>query len=91
LGIILIATREFIHEHHTTQFSSGGPGHANRRSLAHFEALAAPARGQIKITAIKAIQTADTGTIIRIETDAGLVGYGPATGPARSPERSSRK
>ena len=35
-------------------------------SLAHFEALAAPARGQIKITAIKALQTADTGTIIRI-------------------------
>src|ERR1035441_1490396 len=52
-------------------------------SLAHFEALAAPARGQIKITAIKAMQTADTGTIVRIETDAGLAGYGPChgTGP----------
>jgi galactonate dehydratase len=49
-------------------------------SLAHFEALAAPARNQIKITAIKAMQTADTGTIIRIETDAGLVGYGPCHG-----------
>jgi len=48
-----------------------------------FEALAAPARNQIKITAIKALQTADTGTIVRIETDAGLVGYGPChgTGP----------
>jgi galactonate dehydratase len=52
-------------------------------SLAHFEALAAPARNQIKITAIKAMQTAGTGTIIKIETDAGLVGYGPChgTGP----------
>ena len=49
-------------------------------SLAHFEALAAPARNQIKITAIKAIQTTETGTIIRIETDAGLVGYGPCHG-----------
>ena len=49
-------------------------------SLAHFEALAAPARNQIKITAIKALQTADTGTIVRIETDAG-----PARGPLWGP------
>jgi L-alanine-DL-glutamate epimerase-like enolase superfamily enzyme len=51
--------------------------------LAHFESVAAPARHQVKITAIKAMQTADTGTIIKIETDAGLVGYGPChgTGP----------
>ena len=49
-------------------------------SFARLGALAAPARGQIKITAIKAMQTADTGTIIKIETDAGLVGYGPCHG-----------
>jgi L-alanine-DL-glutamate epimerase-like enolase superfamily enzyme len=49
-------------------------------SLAHFEVLAAPARDHIKITAIKAMQTADTGTIVKIETDAGLVGYGPCHG-----------
>ena len=52
-------------------------------SLAHFEALAAPARNQVKITALKAMQTTGTGTIIRIETDAGISGYGPChgTGP----------
>ena len=62
-------------------------------SLARFEALAAPARNQIKITALKAVQTGDTGTIIRIETDAGLAGYGSChgSGPlAREFSRTSR-
>ena len=35
------------------------------------------ARGQLKITAIKALQVKRMATIIRIETDGGLVGYGP--------------
>ena len=47
-------------------------------TLASFEILAAPAREQIKITAIKAMETR-VGTIIRIETDAGIVGYGPTS------------
>ena len=52
-------------------------------SFLHFEALAAPARRQVRITAIKAMQT-KAGTIIRIETDAGIVGYGPSasSGPS---------
>ena len=51
--------------------------------LAHYEALAAPARDQIKITAIKAMQVKDPGTLIKIETDAGISGHGPcgASGP----------
>jgi L-alanine-DL-glutamate epimerase-like enolase superfamily enzyme len=47
--------------------------------LAPYEALAALARQQIKITAVKAMETTE-GTIIKIETDAGLVGYGPTSG-----------
>jgi galactonate dehydratase len=52
-------------------------------SLACFEALAEPARGQIKITAIRAMQVRDGGTLIRVETDAGIHGIGPcgASGP----------
>lgn len=52
-------------------------------SLACFEAFAEPARGQIKITAIKAMQVRDGGTLIRVETDAGIHGIGPcgASGP----------
>jgi L-alanine-DL-glutamate epimerase-like enolase superfamily enzyme len=51
-------------------------------ALAHYEALAAPARNQVKITAIKAIRLNQRrrGTsqgLIKVETDAGLVGYGP--------------
>jgi L-alanine-DL-glutamate epimerase-like enolase superfamily enzyme len=52
-------------------------------SLAHYEALASPAQDQIKITGIKAMQVRDPGTLIRIETDAGICGIGPcgASGP----------
>ena len=49
-------------------------------SLVHFEALAAPARDQVKITAIQAMQVKDPGTLIKIETDAGIAGYGPCGG-----------
>ena len=42
----------------------------------HYEALAAPAQGAMKITAIKALQLKDGKTLIRVDTDAGLSGYG---------------
>jgi len=43
-----------------------------------FQALAAPYTGMLKITAIKALQLDNVGDgcLIRVETDAGLVGYG---------------
>jgi L-alanine-DL-glutamate epimerase-like enolase superfamily enzyme len=46
-------------------------------SLGYYEALAQPARDQVKITAIKAMQVRDPGTLIKIETDAGISGIGP--------------
>jgi galactonate dehydratase len=49
-------------------------------ALGRFEALAAPAQGQVKITAIKAMQVKDPGTLIKIETDSGVTGYGPCGG-----------
>jgi L-alanine-DL-glutamate epimerase-like enolase superfamily enzyme len=51
------------------------------RSLAHFEAQAAPAEGMLKITAIKALQLKEGRTLIRIDTDAGISGYGECAGP----------
>ena len=46
--------------------------------LAKFQALAAPHAGKVKITAIKTLQLDNVGDgcLIRLETDAGLVGYG---------------
>jgi len=46
--------------------------------LANYEALAAPARGAVKITAVKTLQLdfQTDGCLIRIETDAGITGYG---------------
>ncbi len=46
--------------------------------LARYEALAAPLRGAIKITAIKALPLdfLGDGCLVRIETDAGITGYG---------------
>ena len=59
-------------------------------SLAGYEARAAAAQGQVKITAIKAIRLKEkrgsSRGLVKIETDAGLVGYGPSEGgpkPAR--------
>ncbi|MCC7176707.1 MAG: mandelate racemase/muconate lactonizing enzyme family protein [Bryobacterales bacterium] len=45
--------------------------------LAGYERLAAAAAGEYKITAIKAMQVRDPGTLIKIETDGGLHGIGP--------------
>jgi galactonate dehydratase len=46
--------------------------------LAHYEAMAAPARAAIKITSVKALQLdfQTDGCLVRIETDAGITGYG---------------
>ena len=53
--------------------------------LARYEALAAPLKNEVKITDIKAMQLRHNGgdCLVKIETDAGLVGYGEAgcTGP----------
>jgi len=53
-------------------------------SLAGYEARAAAAQGQVKITAIKAIRLKEkrgsSRGLVKIETDAGLVGYGPSEG-----------
>ncbi len=49
-------------------------------SLSRYEALAAPLQDQIKITDIKVMQVRDPGTLIKIETDAGVSGYGPCGG-----------
>jgi galactonate dehydratase len=61
--------------------------------LASYEALAAPARGAVKITAVKALQLdiQGDGCLVRIETDAGITGYGEtgvdaATARARIPQ-----
>jgi L-alanine-DL-glutamate epimerase-like enolase superfamily enzyme len=46
--------------------------------LARYEALAAPFRGELKITAIKALQLdiQGDGCLVKVETDAGITGYG---------------
>ena len=52
--------------------------------LGRFHALAAPARKMVRITAVKAMQVLRGGNcLIKVETDAGLTGYGEAgaTGP----------
>ncbi|MCP5116681.1 MAG: mandelate racemase/muconate lactonizing enzyme family protein, partial [bacterium] len=48
--------------------------------LSRYNALAAPHSGKVKITAVKAMQLSfgANNTLIKIETDAGLVGYGEA-------------
>jgi hypothetical protein len=38
---------------------------------------AASSGGQVKITAINALQPQSGATLIRVETDAGVNGYGP--------------
>ena len=51
--------------------------------FANFKALAAPFTGAVKITAIKCLQLDNVsgGCLVRIETDAGLIGYGEAGAP----------
>jgi len=54
--------------------------------LAKLEALVAPLRGKVKITAIKALQLdfQFDGCLVRIETDAGITGYGETGVDART-------
>ena len=53
--------------------------------MARFEALAAPLRNKVKITAVKAMAVKGIAgnSLVKIETDQGLTGYGEAgaTGP----------
>src|SRR5437763_1573355 len=49
--------------------------------LAGYRALAAPAEGLSKITRIQALQLKDGRTLIRIDTDAGISGYGECNTP----------
>ncbi|HUX86994.1 MAG TPA: mandelate racemase/muconate lactonizing enzyme family protein [Chloroflexota bacterium] len=50
-------------------------------AFANYEGLAAPVRDAVTITAIKAMQvTGLRATLIKIETDAGIAGYGPCQG-----------
>jgi galactonate dehydratase len=53
--------------------------------MARYEAMAAPARGAIKITSVKALQLdfQGDGCLVRIETDAGITGYGETGVDAR--------
>ncbi len=52
-------------------------------SFLHYEKLAAAARDAVKITRITALQLQERGTLVRVDTDAGLSGYGEchASGP----------
>jgi len=50
---------------------------ASSQPIPHYETLAASARGQVHITAIKALQPQRGTTLIKVETDAGIAGYGP--------------
>ena len=45
-----------------------------------YDPLAAERQGQVKITAIKAMQLQGRGTLIKVETDAGISGYGECHG-----------
>ena len=53
-------------------------------SFVRYQALAAPAEGLSKITRIQALQLKDGRTLIRVDTDGGLSGYGECNtaGPA---------
>ena len=48
--------------------------------LSGYDALIAARQGQVKITAIKALQLKERGTLIKVETDAGISGYGECHG-----------
>src|SRR5438552_17943704 len=52
--------------------------------LLNYRAMAAPHIGQVKITKIKTmgLDNVGDGCLIRIETDAGIIGYGDAGLPS---------
>jgi galactonate dehydratase len=59
-------------------FLAGAVGLSLASTFAPLEALAAPARGLVRITAVKAMRLKEGRTLIRIDTDAGVSGYGEA-------------
>src|SRR5215472_3350579 len=74
-GKVRVTRRDFLQ---TALATSGG------LVFARYQALAAPAQGLTKITRIQALQLKDGRTLIRVDTDAGLSGYGECNtaGPA---------
>ena len=50
-------------------------------ALTRYQALAAPAEGLGKIANIQALQLKDGRTLIRVDTDAGISGYGECNTP----------
>jgi L-alanine-DL-glutamate epimerase-like enolase superfamily enzyme len=50
-------------------------------ALAGYRALAAPAAGLIRITRIQSLELKDSRTLIRVDTDAGISGYGECNTP----------
>ena len=50
-------------------------------AFTHYRAAAATAEGLVKITKIQALQLKDGRTLIRVDTDAGLSGYGECNTP----------
>ncbi len=50
------------------------------RASGPYDMQAGPVRGQVKITAIKAMQPKQGVTLVKVETDAGVAGYGPCGG-----------
>ena len=62
---------------HPSQLESAAETSGGTITTGHFDGLAASARGQVKITAIKALQPRQGTTLIRVETDTGVCGYGP--------------
>ena len=60
--------------------------------LSNYRANAAPHTGQVKITKIKTIglDNVGDGCLIRIETDAGVIGYGEAGFLRALPGRASK-
>jgi L-alanine-DL-glutamate epimerase-like enolase superfamily enzyme len=49
-------------------------------SFSTYDPLAAARQGDLKITAIKAMQLKERGTLVKVETDAGISGYGEVHG-----------
>jgi L-alanine-DL-glutamate epimerase-like enolase superfamily enzyme len=49
--------------------------------FSRYEALAASSRGAAKVTKIQALELKDRRTLIRVDTDAGLSGYGECNTP----------
>jgi L-alanine-DL-glutamate epimerase-like enolase superfamily enzyme len=50
-------------------------------ALPSYQALAAPAQGLTKVTKIQALQLKDGRTLTRVDTDAGISGYGECNTP----------